>query len=46
VDAYLTKELYRDWSSREKPGRVARYELPVRTLERWTRRARRSLLLL
>jgi len=44
VDAYLPKELHRIWSQTEAPGRIARYTFHVGILERWTRRARRSLL--
>lgn len=43
VDAFLPKELYYAWADLEAKGRLARYTLPVTTLERWTRRARRSL---
>ena len=43
VDAFLPKELYFAWAGLERRGRVARYSLPVNTLEKWTRRARRSL---
>ena len=43
VDAWTPKELYTDWRNRERPGRLARYSLPTSALERWTRRALRSL---
>jgi hypothetical protein len=43
VDAFTPRELYLNWRESEEPGRVARYTLPVAVLERWTRRALRSL---
>ena len=43
VDAFLPKELYFAWAGLQPKGRLARYVLPVSVLERWTRRARRSL---
>ena len=45
VDAFLPKEQYYAWADLEAHGRLARYALPVSVLERWTRRAKRSLLL-
>ena len=44
VDAFLPKELYHAWANLEEKGRVARYRLPLSTLEKWTKRMRRSLL--
>ena len=43
VDAFLPKELYYAWTDLEAKGRIARYTLPVTTLKRWTRWARRGL---
>ncbi len=43
VDAYMPYALYEAWRAIEAEGRVARYDLPMSALERWSRRARRSL---